>query len=54
MEEKYKVGYYDEKGRRHYKIVDTKKEALELVSEMIDISSHISIKRENVFILEDE
>jgi len=54
MEEKYKVGYYDEKGKRHYEFVDTKEDALALVSVMLDTSSHISIKRENRFSLKDE
>lgn len=54
MKEKYKVGYYDDKGRRHYEYVATKEDALALVAEVIDMSSHVTIKRENRFSLESE
>lgn len=52
MEEKYKVGWYDEYGRRHYKLVD-KEDVLPLVADKLDASSHISIKKAEVFKLEE-
>lgn len=53
MEEKYKVGWYDEYGRRQYKLVD-KEDVLPLVADKLDTSDHISIKKTEVFKLEEE
>lgn len=52
MKEKYKIGWYDECGRRQYKLVD-KDDVLSLVADKLDASSHISIKKAEVFKLEE-
>lgn len=53
MTERYKVGYYDESGKRHYDIVSSQKEAIELASTMLPSSDHITIKKIKVFSLEE-
>ena len=53
MEEKYKVGYYDSNDKRKYKIVSTKAEVLDLISDLMNFPGHISVKRITEFSLED-
>ncbi len=48
MKEKYKVGWYDEAGKRHYQIAD-REEVLSIVADKLDTSGHISIKKTAVF-----
>lgn len=49
MEEKYKVGYYDEKGNRRYKIVDSKETALQLIESLLDSPGQVSVKKVSEF-----
>jgi len=53
MKEGYKIGWYDEYGRRQYKLVD-KEDVLPLVADKLDSSDHISIKKTEIFKLEEE
>ena len=51
MTDRYKVGYYDESGKRHYDIVATQEEAIALASSTLPSSDHITIKKIKVFSL---
>ena len=53
VKEKYKIGWYDEYGRRQYRLVD-KEDVLPLVADKLDTSDHISIKKTELFKLEEE
>ena len=44
-ETKYKIGYYDSHGKRTYKIVSTKEDALDLISARLDSPGQISVKQ---------
>lgn len=43
--EKYKVGYYDSCGKRRYKIIESKEEALDLISDLMNFPGQISVKQ---------
>ena len=53
MTEKFKVGYYDENGKRIYKIMDTREEAIALASVMLATSDNVTINRVKRFSLDD-
>ena len=53
MIERYKVGYYDESGKRRYSIAPTQEEAIALVSTLLPSSGQISVKRITVFSLDE-
>lgn len=52
METKYKVGYYDDRGKRCYDIVATQEAAIVLAASMLNNSDHITIKRIHMFSLD--
>lgn len=41
----YKIGWYDDAGKRKYVLVETKAEALEFIERLIDYPGQVSIKR---------
>lgn len=53
MEEKYRIGWYDENGKRHYQIAD-REDVLSIVADKLDTSNQISIKKTAVFKIGDE
>lgn len=53
MEERYRIGWYDENGKRHYQIAD-KGAVLSIVADKLDTSDQISIKKTAVFKIAEE
>ena len=54
MTEKFKVGYYDENGKRIYpKIMDPREEAIALASVMLATSDNVTINRVKRISLDD-
>lgn len=52
METKYKVGYYDDKGKRKYDIVSSQEAVIALVASKLSDSVQITIRRISSFTLE--
>ena len=41
----YKIGWYGEDDKRRYKVVETKAEALDLITGLMDYPGQISVKQ---------
>lgn len=53
MKEKYKIGWDDKNGKRHYQIAD-REDVLSIVADKLNVSDQISIKKTAVFKIGDE
>lgn len=53
MIERYKVGYYDESGKRRYSVAPTQEDVIALISTLLPSSEQISVKRITVFSLDE-
>ena len=53
MIERYKVGYYDESGKRRYSVTPTQEDVIALISTLLPSSEQISVKRITVFSLDE-